>query len=209
MSDHDSDADAPEDITEVDREMSDHDSDSDAPEELTAQEGTTKDEEIRKIQRENEVRVAWEGKERRRQWAQRKAPPKLDDDVQRKEPPTSADDLDQEFTDKEEPQEGAIISGMLPSNIVDLLAACEKKTFASDSEEEIVNHKPNKKKKKQKLSGPETVLLKEIPPAQCQQNAIEFLKRRKMRVPRSFSVLKNSKQALRLLSSRESLSSTR
>lgn len=52
---------------------------------------------------------------------------------------------------------------------------------------------------------PETVILKEMPPAQCLQNSMEFLKRRKMQVSRSTSVLKNANQALRLLSSQGSL----
>lgn len=47
----------------------------------------------------------------------------------------------------------------------------------------------------------DTVLLNEIPPAQCLQNSLEFLKKRKMQVPRSNAVLKNSHKALRLLSS--------
>ncbi|KAH0458334.1 hypothetical protein IEQ34_013649 [Dendrobium chrysotoxum] len=104
---------------------------------------------------------------------------------------------------------------------------CYMQTFTSDSEEEAVNHKPANLKKKQKSSGyklilidlnltygsceqvmsdlqmilsrPETVLEK-IPPAQCLENSMEFLKRRKMKVSRSNSVLINAKQALRLLS---------
>ncbi|KAJ6803990.1 putative PH domain-containing protein [Iris pallida] len=174
-------------------------SDSDAPEELTAVEGIQKYEEITEIQTKSAVRVARESKERRRQWGKRNTRAK----------PSNADAL--EVTETEEPEkeptipevppsddDKPTIPGMLPSNIVELLAAREKKTFSSDSEEEIVNDKPSKKKR-QKTSGPQAVLLKEIPPAQCLQNSMEFLKRRKMQVARSSSVLKNSK-ALRQLS---------
>jgi len=72
-------------------------------------------------------RVAREGKERRRQWAQKNAPQNLGNDgVQRNAPSKSGDDGDQEVTEAEQPREGPIIKGMLPSNIVDLLAAREK-----------------------------------------------------------------------------------
>ncbi|PKU72044.1 hypothetical protein MA16_Dca007408 [Dendrobium catenatum] len=156
-------------------------------------------------------KVVQEGKERRRQWAQRKIQFKSDKE-----------------SVPEAKVEAPAIRGMLPSNIVDLLAAREKQTFTSDSEEEVVNHKPAILKKKKKsfgykfilidlkltygsceqvmsnlqmiLSRPETVLLEEIPPAQCLENSMEFLKRRKMKVSRSNSVLINAKQALRLLS---------
>ncbi|KAJ4963708.1 hypothetical protein NE237_023647 [Protea cynaroides] len=46
----------------------------------------------------------------------------------------------------------------------------------------------------------------DIPPAQCLQNFLEFLKQRKMQVSRSSSVLNNPNQALRLLSSCDLLS---
>nr|XP_019707661.1 uncharacterized protein LOC105050138 isoform X1 [Elaeis guineensis] len=157
-------------------------SDSDVPEELMAQEGIKQDEEIRKVPRENIIRVAQEGKERRRQWAQRK--PQL----------KSSTEHTIEVKETEQHQEATYISGMLPSNIVEALAAHEKLTFSSDSEEEIINHKPATRKKKQKSSGPETVILKDIPPARCMQNSVEFLTRRKMQAPRSTSVLKNANQ---------------
>ncbi|XP_010906577.1 uncharacterized protein [Elaeis guineensis] len=168
-------------------------SDSDAPEEITAEEGIKQDEEIQKVRRENIRRVAREGKERRRQWAQRKAQPK------------SSKEHTAEIKEMEQQQEAPYIPGMLPSNIVEALAAREKQTFSSDSEEEIINHKPTTRKKKQKSSGPETVILKDIPPAQCLENSMGFLKRRKMQVSRSTSILKNANQALRLLSSQGSL----
>ncbi|KAK4426339.1 hypothetical protein Salat_1402400 [Sesamum alatum] len=63
--------------------------------------------------------------------------------------------------------------GMLPDEIVKILAEREKL---------------------------EPVILKNIPPPQCVQNSLEFLKKRKMQVPRSSAVLNNSNQALRLLS---------
>ncbi|XP_020679059.1 uncharacterized protein LOC110097152 isoform X2 [Dendrobium catenatum] len=134
----------------------DSEGDLDAPEELTSAQGIKQDVQIRKIQRDNKIRVVQEGKERRRQWAQRKIQFKSDKE-----------------SVPEAKVEAPAIRGMLPSNIVDLLAAREK---------------------------PETVLLEEIPPAQCLENSMEFLKRRKMKVSRSNSVLINAKQALRLLS---------
>ncbi|XP_020679058.1 uncharacterized protein LOC110097152 isoform X1 [Dendrobium catenatum] len=161
----------------------DSEGDLDAPEELTSAQGIKQDVQIRKIQRDNKIRVVQEGKERRRQWAQRKIQFKSDKE-----------------SVPEAKVEAPAIRGMLPSNIVDLLAAREKQTFTSDSEEEVVNHKPAILKKKKKSFGPETVLLEEIPPAQCLENSMEFLKRRKMKVSRSNSVLINAKQALRLLS---------
>ncbi|CAK9185448.1 unnamed protein product [Ilex paraguariensis] len=74
------------------------------------------------------------------------------------------------------------------------------KIFPSDSEEDKIEKKPTSKKKRSKTSGLEPVILKDIPPAQCLQNSLEFLKKRKMQVSRSVAVLKNSDQALRFLS---------
>lgn len=172
-------------------------SDSDVPEELTAQQGVEQDEEIRRVHKENERRVAQEGKQRRRQRAQRMAEAKSRNE--------GVADVDIEQKDGEEQTDVPNIPGMLPSNIVNLLAAREKQVFSSDSEEEIVNVKPTKNKKRQKSSGPETVILTNIPQAQCAQNSMEFLKRRKMQVPRSTAVLKNADQALRLLTSKGGL----
>lgn len=102
--------------------------------------------------------------------------------------------------------------------------------FSSDSEEEKTEVNPTKRKKKSKTSGwgalpskliergfflgqqyllfswlviwrVEPVILKDMGPSQCLQNSLEFLKNRKMQVPRSSAVLNNSSQALRLLSS--------
>ncbi|XP_076929015.1 uncharacterized protein LOC143593191 [Bidens hawaiensis] len=162
------------------------DSDSDAPEEVTAQQAVQKDEEIRTIQKENKARVAREVKERRRKWAEKLTP---------REPCPNKDVSEPEETETET----LSIKGMLPDDIVKLLAANEKKVFDSDSEEEESEKKPRKKKSKH--SGMEPVILKEIPPPLCLQNSLEFLKKRKMQVPRSSAVLDNSKQALRFLSS--------
>ncbi|KAL0430324.1 UNVERIFIED_CONTAM: hypothetical protein Sradi_0658400 [Sesamum radiatum] len=70
-------------------------------------------------------------------------------------------------------EESQANKGMLPDEIVKILAEREKL---------------------------EPVILKDIPPPQCVQNSLEFLKKRKMQVPRSSAVLNNSNQALRLLS---------
>ncbi|GKU94637.1 hypothetical protein SLEP1_g8097 [Rubroshorea leprosula] len=147
------------------------------------------DEEIRKVVKENKARAVREGKERRRLWAQKKTPKKS------KEVNNVKDVVEAETED--EPHANI---GMLPTNIVEMLAAREKQVFLSDSEDENSEEKPRKRKKKHKTSGLEPVILKEIPPAPCSQNSLDFLKKRKMQVPRSSSVLNNSNQALRLLS---------
>lgn len=175
------------------RKMSDReeDIDSDAPEEFTSEQGVHKDEELRQVQEENKARIAREGKDRRRQWAQKKTP--------RKPRNENIQDVIEPETTKESHNNG----GMLPNDIVKMLAAREKKLFESDSEgekEETTTKKQTSKKKRSKSSGLEPVILKDIPPPQCLQNSLEFLKKRKMQVARSSSVLNNSNQALRLLS---------
>ncbi|OWM66315.1 uncharacterized protein LOC116200900 [Punica granatum] len=167
------------------------DSDSDAPEEFSAEQGLHQDEELRRIQSDNKARVKREGKERRRLWAQRKTPraSKVTEDVQ---------EVGESGTDKDE-NEYLINKGMLPSDIVDMLAAREKQVFLSDSEDEKPEAKPTKRKKHKK-SGSEPVILNEIPPPQCLQNSLDFLKKRKMQVARSNLILNNPNQALRFLS---------
>ncbi|XP_021905151.1 uncharacterized protein LOC110820082 [Carica papaya] len=168
--------------------MSDRGYDSDGPEVFTQEQAIQKDEEIRKAQNESKARVIREGKARRRIWAQRKTPrPSGKDEVQDVEPETHEEPLSNR--------------GMLPSDIVELLAAREKQVLFSDSEDEKAEVKHIKRKKKLKSAGVEPVVLKDIPPAQCLQNSLEFLNKRKMQVSRSSAVLKNSKQALRLISS--------
>ncbi|KVH92581.1 uncharacterized protein LOC112515405 [Cynara cardunculus var. scolymus] len=158
------------------------DSDSDAPEEFTVEQAIQKDEEIRTIQKENKARVLRERKERRRTWAQ-KLTPRVNKSIQ---------DATEEIETQPENK------GMLPDDIVKLLAANEKKVFSSDSDEEKSEKRPRKKKSKHSGMGP--VILKEIPPPPCLQNSLDFLKKRKMAVPRSSAILDNSNQALRLLS---------
>ncbi|XP_062102268.1 uncharacterized protein LOC133812333 [Humulus lupulus] len=178
--------------------MSDNEEyDSDAPEELTAEQGIQQDQELIKVQKENKARVARERKERRRLWAQRKTPkgPKPSQEVE------SVQDVPQ----TENPNEPSGREGMLPNEIVQVLAAREKQVFLSDSEDEKTESKQSSKRKKKPRrtsgSGVDTVMLNEIPSAQCLKNSLEFLKKRKMQVPRSYAVLNNSNQALRLLSS--------
>ncbi|KAL3640254.1 hypothetical protein CASFOL_015222 [Castilleja foliolosa] len=170
-----------------DKEM---DSDSDAPEEFTASQGMQKDEELRKVQRENKARVAREGKERRRQMAQKLTPRRLPKEGKSKKEKTDTETLEETDGNK----------GMLPDDIVKLLAANEKKVFTSDSEDEQVDKKPASKKRKPNKSGLEPVILKDIPTSQCVQRSLDFLKKRKMQVSRSSAVLNNSNQAFRLLS---------
>ncbi|EOX91258.1 hypothetical protein QUC31_003013 [Theobroma cacao] len=164
------------------------DNDSDAPEEFTNEQGLKQDEEIRKIQKENKARFIREGKERRRHWAQKKTPRQSAKKVEN----------GQEDVETGMDEESQAKKGMLPTNIVEMLASREKQVFLSDSEDEKTEVKHTSRKKKKKSSGLEPVILEDIPPARCLQNSLEFLKKRKMQVPRSSSVLNYSNQALRL-----------
>ncbi|GAV86773.1 hypothetical protein CFOL_v3_30199 [Cephalotus follicularis] len=134
-------------------------------------------------------RIVRECKERRRLWAQNITPRQ-----------SGGGENVQGFVETETPKECLSTDGMLPSEIVKLLAAREKQVFLSDDEDEKVEVKPTSKKKKHKSSGLEPVILKDMPPPQCLQSSLQFLKKRKMQVPRSTAVLKNCNQALRLLS---------
>ncbi|PWA59731.1 hypothetical protein CTI12_AA388370 [Artemisia annua] len=162
------------------------DSDSEAPEEFTAEQAIQKDEELTSIQKENKARVVREVKERRRKWAEKLTP---------RQPRQNKNIEDAKESETPQIPEN---KGMLPDDIVKLLAANEKKVFSSDSEDEQSDKKPRKKKSKQ--SGMEPVILNEIPPPPCLQNSLEFLKKRKMQVRRSSAVLDNSNQALRFIS---------
>ncbi|KAI4327522.1 hypothetical protein L6164_019971 [Bauhinia variegata] len=173
--------------------MSDReDNDSDAPEEFTSEQGIQQDEEIRKIQKESNARIAGkkkEKKEKRKKWAQKLAPQ-----------PSKPDENFQDVSETE-PQQGSNMgAGFLPDSIVQMLAARDKQVFLSDSDDEKAEGKPTSRKKKSKKSGLEPVILSEIGPPQCLQSSLEFLKKRKMGVSRSSAVLNNSNQALRLLS---------
>ncbi|TXG59540.1 hypothetical protein EZV62_014113 [Acer yangbiense] len=167
------------------------DYDSDAPEEFTAEQ---LDEEIQKVQKDNKARVVREGKERRRLWAQRKTPrsSKRGEDKQ--------GEGIQDVAETEPEKESTANVGMLPSDIVELLASREKQVFLSDSEDEKAEVKRNPRKKKKKSSGLETVILNDMPPPECLKNSLEFLKKRKTQVARSYAVLNNPNKALRLLS---------
>ncbi|XP_030529681.1 uncharacterized protein LOC115740335 [Rhodamnia argentea] len=172
--------------------MSAEENDSDAPEELTAEQAFHRDEEIRKIQEDNKARVTREGKARRRLWAQRKTP-------RPSKRPIDGQEITENGTE-EDGNESLERRGMLPNEIVTLLAAREKQVFLSDSEDERAESKPISQKKKVKRSGSGPIILKEIPPPQCIQSSLEFLKKRKMQVSRSSSILNNPNQALRFLS---------
>ncbi|OEL18905.1 hypothetical protein BAE44_0020073 [Dichanthelium oligosanthes] len=170
------------------------DSDS-APEELTAIQGVEKHEEISKVEKDSAIRVTRERKEQRKRWAQRRASSKQDEQAPNEVP---AEDTRQ----SEENEETHTIPGMLPSSVIEMLAAREKQTFSSDSEEENAKQKVKKRKKRMKTSGPETILLKDVRSTQHVKNALDFLEQRKNQVPRSNAVLKNANKALRLLSSK-------
>ncbi|MCH85972.1 hypothetical protein A2U01_0006825 [Trifolium medium] len=126
-------------------------------------------------------RVNTEEKERRRKWAQNITPRpskavKKSRDISttesEEEPKTAKKSRDISRTESQQKLNTAV--GFLPQNIVDMLAAREN-------------------------SGPRIV--SQLGPPPCLQSALDFLKERKMSVPRSSAVLKNSNQALRLLSS--------
>ncbi|CAO2830608.1 unnamed protein product [Amaranthus hypochondriacus] len=175
------------------------DDESDAPEEFTSLQAIQQDEEIRKLQQQSNARVRQEGKERRKKMAERLT-------TQSKSKFEVCDGYGDGVMIEDE--EGADTSkqsknntGMLPNDIVNLLAAREKQVFLSDSEDEKEGKISKPKKKKTKNSGMETVILKNLPAAHCVQNSLEFLKQRKTVVARSPAVLNNSNQALRLLSS--------
>ncbi|RCV05138.1 hypothetical protein SEVIR_1G058000v4 [Setaria viridis] len=170
------------------------DSDS-APEELTAVQGVEKHEKISKVEKDSAIRVTREGKERRKRWAQRRTSSKPDN-------PAPEEIEDQGTNQREENEETHTMPGMLPSSVIEMLAAREKQTFSSDSEEENVKQKVQKKKKRTETSGPETILLKDVRSTQHVKNALDFLEQRKNQVPRSNAVLKNANKALRLLSSK-------
>ncbi|MBA0824408.1 hypothetical protein Goarm_021082 [Gossypium armourianum] len=131
--------------------------------------------------------VRREGKERRRLWAQRKTPRQS----------TKVEKV-QEDVETETDEESQAKKGLLPTNIVEMLSSREKQVFLSDSEDEKAEVNPIPRKKKKKNSGVEPIILNDIPPPQCLQSSLEFLKKRKMQVPRSSLVLKNSNQVLRL-----------
>lgn len=164
-------------------------SDSDAPEEFTSQQGIAQDEEITRVKKENKARVVREGKERRRKWAEKLTPK-----------PAQENESIEDATEIESQEESHDNKGMLPDEIVKLLASREKKVFSSDSEEEKPKKKSTSKKKRTKKTGFEPIILEEIPPSPCLQSSLEFLKKRKMQISRSSAVLKNSNKALRLLS---------
>ncbi|KAK0604484.1 hypothetical protein LWI29_016119 [Acer saccharum] len=75
-----------------------------------------------------------------------------------------------------------------------------RQVFLSDSEDEKAEVKCNPTKKKKKSSRLETVILNDMPPPECLKNSLEFLKKRKTQVARSYAVLNNPNKALRLLS---------
>ncbi|KAK7406610.1 hypothetical protein VNO78_08239 [Psophocarpus tetragonolobus] len=172
--------------------MSDReDKDSDAPEEFTTEQGLQQDEEIRRIQKENKARVVREGKERRRRWAQKLTPR-----------PTKTVEKSQDVDGSEPQQESnTTVAGFLPDNIVQMLAAREKQVLFSDTNEEKDEIKPiTSRKRKSRKSGLKPVVLSEMGPPVCLHNALEFLKEKKMSVPRSSAVLNNYNQAFRLVS---------
>uniref|UniRef100_A0A0D9VD30 Uncharacterized protein n=1 Tax=Leersia perrieri TaxID=77586 RepID=A0A0D9VD30_9ORYZ len=171
-----------------------------APEELTAVQGVEKHDEISKVEKDSAIRKSQQEKERRRRWGQRRAsskPGKEPLEVEDKDTKQKA-----EKEEHEEDEETHTMPGMLPTDVIEMLAAREKQTFSSDSEEEVANQKIKKRKKRLETSGPKTILLKDVRSTQHVKNAHDFLERRKNQVPRSNAVLKNANKALRLLSSK-------
>ncbi|KAF8098951.1 hypothetical protein N665_0255s0027 [Sinapis alba] len=168
-----------------------HNSDSDSdgpPEEFTQEQAKVEDAALRKIQRENKARIAREKKESRRHLAEKITPRKS----------RKIETFQDEEEEEAEP-EALANKGFLSKNIIDFLAQRDKQKNGSDSEEDEETNKEHPRKKKKKSSGIETVIYKEIPPPECLKTGLDFLKKRKAQVPRSSSVLKNSSQALRLV----------
>ncbi|KAJ4866258.1 hypothetical protein Rs2_52220 [Raphanus sativus] len=174
----------------------DHNSDSDSdgpPEEFTQEQAKVEDAALRKIQRDNKARVAREKKESRRHLAE-KITPKKSRKIE------SFEEEEAEEEEEEEDPEALANKGFLSKDVIDFLAEREKPKNSSDfEEEEEETNKEHPRKKKLKSSGIETVIYKEIPPPECLKTGLDFLKKRKAQVPRSSSVLKNSTQALRLI----------
>ncbi|CAA7035824.1 unnamed protein product [Microthlaspi erraticum] len=169
----------------------DHNSDSDsddAPEEFTQEQAKLQDVALWKLQRENTDRIAREKKESRRLLAEKITPRKS----------KKIETFEEEDEEEEEAAESLANKGFLSKDIIDFLAQREKLNSGPDSEEEEANEE-RPRKKKQKSSGIETVIYKDIPPPKCLKTGLAFLKKRKSQVPRSSSILKNSGQALRLV----------
>ncbi|KAJ4914190.1 hypothetical protein Rs2_08811 [Raphanus sativus] len=167
------------------------DSDSDGPpEEFTQEQAKVEDAALRKIQRDNKARVAREKKESRRHLAAKITPRKS----------RKNESFEEEEPEEEEDREALANKGLLSKDVIDFLAEREKPKNSSEfEEEEEETNKEHPRKKKHKSSGIETVIYKEIPPPECLKTGLDFLKKRKAQVPRSSSILKNSTQALRLI----------
>ncbi|EPS57879.1 hypothetical protein M569_16939, partial [Genlisea aurea] len=157
------------------------DSDSDAPEEFTSQQGMRKDEEIREVIRENKARVVHERKERRR-----KRLLKLTPRNQLKKT--------EEQTEIKTHGEESLKGGALPEEIVRHIAVQEKKLFETDDNEDDDDKKTASKRRRRSISRLEPIILKELKSDRCVQNSLAFLRERKMKVPRSSSVLRSSKR---------------
>ncbi|KAL9245599.1 hypothetical protein vseg_019230 [Gypsophila vaccaria] len=188
-------------------EEEEHDSDG-APEEFTSHQGLLQSQELTKAQQQSIASARLQLKERRKKWAQRLTPKPKPSPLPQPQPQPQP--LDEMEDDDHTTKPSQLVTGMLPTDIVSLLAAREKQVFESDSDQDISEKKPLRKKIKTKkkntnVSGVETLILKDLPPAHCIQNSLDFLKKRKMQVTRSSAILKNSNQALRFLSSSGSL----
>lgn len=153
-------------------------------------------------------RVNIEEKERRRKWAQKLTPrpskaTKKSRDISKTESEQELNtEKSEDVSNTESQQKPNASVGFLPKSIVDMLAAKEKKNLLTETDEEEDKLKATtSRKRKSKDSGSEPVIVSKPAPPQCLKSALDFLKERKMSVPRSSAVLKNSNQALRLLSS--------
>ncbi|XP_010548394.1 PREDICTED: uncharacterized protein LOC104819832 [Tarenaya hassleriana] len=176
------------------------DYDSDAPEEFTQEQTIAKHDEISKAQKDSKARVIREKKEKRKQQQAQRA---TQQSSVRNEHVEDVEELEE----NPEAERSRANQGFLPKHVVEKLAAREKldQSPPSDSEddedEEAKSLTSGKRKsKKRKSAGAGAFLLGDIPPPECLKNSLEFLKKRKMQVARSSSVLNNSNQALRLVS---------
>lgn len=171
------------------------DYDSDAPEEFTQEQTIAKHAEISKAQKESKARIIRERKEQRKHRAQRITP---------RSSAKSKNVGVEEPGENPEAELSRMNQGFLPRHVVEQLIAREKSGQAvssdSDDDKEEEAKSFTREKKKRKSSGTVAMILEDIPPPECLKNSLEFLKKRKMQVARSSSVLNNSNQALRLVS---------
>jgi len=193
--------------------------DKDAPEEVTLSEGKQEADELRKIERENNIRVATEAKQRRKQQTMKKelsqAKPETDKPIETAEDARLAEELgskknsDSTFVEDQKFHKNPKKDGMLPESILNFLADREKQSRISLAEKATSGPssmlKPTKKKMKIKRGSNETgrvqlVVLQDMSSSDHIKNAKQFQQSRQSLVQRSPSMLQRAAKAFPLLS---------